>query len=147
MPASHPSSSRSARRAAFRGVVDLLSDEAVIYENGDGRGARGPVPDDMATEEHAVHDALVEGIVVADDDLMERYLADEQIEVAELEQALAQGIARRKRLSRAVRQRGQGRRASTVSRTSSPKKARHLTATGRRRRSCSRRSSTRTSGA
>ena len=28
----------------------------------------------MAVQEHAVHDALVEGIVVADDDLMERYL-------------------------------------------------------------------------
>ena len=42
------------------------------------RARTGPVPDDMATEEHAVHDALVEGIVVADDDLMERYLDDEQ---------------------------------------------------------------------
>lgn len=79
--------------AAFRGVIDLLSDEAVIYENGDGRGARGPVPEDMATTEHAVHDALVEGIVVADDDLTERYLADEQIDVPELEHALADGIA------------------------------------------------------
>ena len=63
--------------AEFRGVVDLLTDKAVTYD-GDRQAARpGPIPDDMATEEHAVHDALVEGIVVADDDLMERYLADE----------------------------------------------------------------------
>jgi elongation factor G len=46
----------------------------------------------MAVEEHAVHDALVEGIVVADDDLMERYLADETIGVDELGRALAKGI-------------------------------------------------------
>ena len=78
--------------AAFRGVVDLLSDEAETYPDGSGRATSGPVPDDMAVEEHAVHDALVEGIVVADDDLMERYLADEPIDLHELEVALATGI-------------------------------------------------------
>jgi elongation factor G len=79
--------------AAFRGVIDLLSDTAVVYDGGDPKGATGPVPDEMANEEHAVHDALVEGIVVADDDLTERYLEDETIEVKELEHALASGIA------------------------------------------------------
>jgi elongation factor G len=76
----------------FRGVIDLLSDEAETYADGSGRATSGPVPDDMAVEEHTVHDALVEGIVVADDDLMERYLADEPLEVHELEVALAKGI-------------------------------------------------------
>jgi elongation factor G len=78
---------------AFRGVVDLLTDTAVTYDGSSGTGGEGPVPDDMAGEEHTVHDALVEGIVVADDDLMERYLADESIEVKELELALAKGVA------------------------------------------------------
>jgi elongation factor G len=79
--------------ATFRGVIDLLTDEAVVYDGADGTGSTGPVPDDMANEEHAVHDALVEGIVVADDDLMERYLDDEQLSIPELEHALATGIA------------------------------------------------------
>ncbi len=35
----------------------------------------------------------MEGIVVADDDLMERYLADETIAIDELAGALASGIA------------------------------------------------------
>jgi elongation factor G len=78
---------------AFRGVVDLLSDEAIVYSGTDGRGTTGPVPPEMEMEEHAVHDALIEGIVVADDALMERYLDDEQLEVPELEHALATGIA------------------------------------------------------
>ena len=78
---------------SFRGVVDLLTDTAVTYDGASGKGTEGSVPDDMESEEHTVHDALVEGIVVADDDLMERYLADESIEVKELEQALAKGIA------------------------------------------------------
>ena len=78
---------------AFRGVVDLLTDQAVTYDGTSGVGSSGPVPDDMAPEEHSVHDALVEGIVVADDDLMERYLADETLSVDELGHALAKGIA------------------------------------------------------
>ncbi len=79
--------------AEFEGVVDLLRDTAMLYDGSTGKGTEGPIPDAMANEEHAVHDALVEGIVVADDDLMERYLADETIEVKELEAALAKGIA------------------------------------------------------
>ncbi len=77
--------------ATFSGVVELLDDAAVTYA--DGKATSGPIPSDMETEEHAVHDALVEGIVVADDDLMERYLADETIDKAELARALAAGVA------------------------------------------------------
>jgi elongation factor G len=80
------------READFRGVVDLLSDTAETYADGSPHGIEGPVPPDMADEEHSVHDALVEGIVVADDALMERYLADERIDVSELGHALAHGI-------------------------------------------------------
>jgi elongation factor G len=76
----------------FNGVIDLLSDTAVTY-NGSATGSTGPIPDDLAPEEHSVHDALVEGIVVADDDLTERYLADEKLDVVELEHALAKGMA------------------------------------------------------
>lgn len=77
--------------AGFAGVIDLLSDTAVTYA--DGRPTTGPVPDDMATREHAVHDTLVEGIVVADDELMERYLEGEIPTVEQLEKTLAHGVA------------------------------------------------------
>ena len=79
----------------LRGVIELLDDTAVSYDGADttGRGTVGPIPDELAHREHAVHDALVEGIVVGDDDLMERYLADETIAIDELAGALASGIA------------------------------------------------------
>jgi elongation factor G len=79
--------------ADFKGVVELLDDTAILYSDGSGKGTNGAVPSEMETEEHAVHDALVEGIVVADDDLMERYLADETIDTGELASALAVGVA------------------------------------------------------
>ncbi len=78
---------------ALTGVVELLNDVAVTYSGGAPKGTDGEIPAEMETEEHAVHDALVEGIVVGDDDLMERYLGDEKIETAELAKALAAGIA------------------------------------------------------
>ena len=78
--------------ASLSGVIELLNDVAVTY-SGAPKGAEGAIPSDMETEEHEVHDALVEGIVVADDDLMERYLGDEKIEIGELAKALAAGIA------------------------------------------------------
>jgi elongation factor G len=79
--------------ANLTGVIDLLNDVAVTYASGEPKGTEGAVPHDMETEEHAVHDALVEGIVVGDDDLMERYLGDETIETEELARALAAGVA------------------------------------------------------
>ena len=75
------------------GIVELLTDVAVTYDGTSPAGTDGSVPPEMEYEEHSVHDAIIEGIVIGDDDLMERYLADEPIETSELAAALASGIA------------------------------------------------------
>jgi elongation factor G len=77
--------------ADFRGVADLLTDSAFIYD--DGKPTKQDIPAEIADIEHKTHDALVEGIVVADDDLMERYLEGETIAPKELEETLAKGVA------------------------------------------------------
>jgi elongation factor G len=89
--------------ADFHGVIDLLGDTATHYDTptantpADGTvppsGHEGPIPDELVDEEHAVHEQLVEGIVVGDDDLMERYLNGESIDYSELEKSLAGGVA------------------------------------------------------
>ena len=76
--------------ADFRGIADLLTDTAHIYEGGVPRTE--PIPDDMEELEHQVHDNLVEGIVVADDALLERYLEGDVPGLEELEHALTLGI-------------------------------------------------------
>ena len=112
--------------AAFNGVVELLDDNAVTYSGGSPIGAHGDIPAEMEGEEHAIHDSLVEGIVIGDDDMMERYLGDEKIDIAELAGALAQGVA-------------------TGSRVFSWRRhPRPVSPTDRPPRSCSRRLSTRT---
>ncbi|MGP0030468.1 MAG: elongation factor G [Acidimicrobiales bacterium] len=86
----------------FHGVIDLLGDTATHYDVSatgtvDGTvppaGHEGPIPPELVDEEHAVHEQLVEGIVVGDDNLMERYLNGETIDYAELEKSLAGGVA------------------------------------------------------
>ncbi|MGH9111908.1 MAG: elongation factor G, partial [Acidimicrobiales bacterium] len=77
--------------ASFRGVADLLTDRAHIYD--DGRPRIEDIPDDMAALEHQVHDNLIEGIVVADDALLERYLDGDVPNLDELEHTLHDGIA------------------------------------------------------
>ena len=77
--------------SSFVGVADLLADEAILYEHGERRSA--PIPEEMADLEHRVRDNLVEGIVVADDSMMERYLDGDTPSAEELEATLALGIA------------------------------------------------------
>ncbi|MDP9403287.1 MAG: elongation factor G [Actinomycetota bacterium] len=75
----------------FHGIADLLTDTAITYDT--GKAVTGAIPDEMESLEHQVHDNLVEGIVVGDDDLTERYLEGEAISMRELEDALAAGVA------------------------------------------------------
>ena len=83
------------------GVADLLTDEATVYH--DGRPEKEPIPDDIAELEHRVHANLVEGIVVADDVLMERYLDGDVPSVVELEETLARRNQRRHSVPGALR--------------------------------------------
>ena len=76
--------------ADFRGVADLLSDTAWLYDQ--ATATHTEIPDEMAELEHQVHDNLVEGIVVADDALMARYLDGDVPSVEELEHTMAVGV-------------------------------------------------------
>jgi elongation factor G len=75
----------------FCGVADLLSDDAWMYEG--TAITESPIPDDMRDRVERVRESLIEGIVVADDDLLERYLEGDMPSTAELEEALALGVA------------------------------------------------------
>lgn len=76
--------------ADFKGVADLLTDRAFLYSG--GKATEAEIPDEMESLEHQVHDNLVEGIVVADDAQLERYLEGDIPSVEELEHTLALGV-------------------------------------------------------
>ncbi len=76
--------------AAFEGVTDLLTDTAWRYA--DGVGTQGDVPEHLAALEQRVREAVVEGIVVGDDAMLEAYLGGEVPSAEALEARLAVGI-------------------------------------------------------
>ena len=58
----------------FHGVVDLVTMEAFFYTpGGDGRGKIGEIPNGLAADAKARHEALVELVAEGKDELMEEY--------------------------------------------------------------------------
>jgi elongation factor G len=78
----------------LHGIADVLTEEALEYAP-DGTHHNEPLPDDIADEEHQLHEQLVEEIVSGDDDQLERYLAGDVPSVTELERTLAHEVANR----------------------------------------------------
>lgn len=76
---------------SFEGIADLLTGTAHRYAG--GVATEGSIPKEMEAQEHTVRDALVEGIVVGDDALLERYLQGDTPSLAELEGVLGAGVA------------------------------------------------------
>ena len=74
----------------FRGIVDLLTMEAVVWEEGDlGAAPKNvPIPDDEIENAENARRAIIERIVETDDELMLRYLEEEDISADELRTAL-----------------------------------------------------------
>lgn len=74
----------------FRGVIDLLTMKALIYEK-DPKGIEydiTDVPEDLRPAAEAARASLVEKVAETDDTLLEKYLAGEEISVPELKKAI-----------------------------------------------------------
>ena len=70
---------------SFRGIVDLLEGEALIFhENGDGGFERQPIPDELSEECETYRRALIESIAEHNEELLMKYLEDEPIDHDEL---------------------------------------------------------------
>ena len=73
----------------FKGIVDLMNMEADVYYDDLGKDMRvEPIPADMVELAEEYRQKMVEAIAATDDDLMEKFLMDEEITVDELKAAL-----------------------------------------------------------
>ncbi len=73
----------------FRGVIDLVDEKAFFYEEeGPADPREGPVPEEMIEEFHRYRAVLVEKVAETDDDLLMKYLEDEEITKSEIKAAL-----------------------------------------------------------
>jgi elongation factor G len=77
----------------FRGVVDLISMKAHVYQpDGDGHAKIEPIPDDMAEAAKQAHEALVEMVAEGDDALMEEFFAQGTLPIEDLIKGLRLGF-------------------------------------------------------
>jgi elongation factor G len=77
----------------FHGVVDLVTMKAYLYEpDGDGRGEVGKIPEGVAADAKAAHEALVELVAEGKDELMEEFFREGTIPEEHLITALHEAI-------------------------------------------------------
>ncbi|MDO9263846.1 MAG: elongation factor G [Desulfosalsimonadaceae bacterium] len=77
------------KEAGFNGMVDLLNMKAWTYAN--GKATPCDIPADMQETAQLEHEALVENIAEADDQLIEKYLEGETLSDEDLKKALRKG--------------------------------------------------------
>ncbi|HNW95002.1 MAG TPA: elongation factor G [Anaerolineaceae bacterium] len=79
--------------AAFSGVINLLEEEAVYFDDNGGKDPRvEPIPAEYREKAARKRAQLVEKIAELDDALIEKFLEGESISIAELKAALRQGV-------------------------------------------------------
>ncbi len=77
------------KEMTFRGIIDLINMEADVYYDDLGKDVRvEPVPEDMVEKAEEYRAMLVEAVAATDDDLMMKFLEDEEITVDELKAAI-----------------------------------------------------------
>jgi elongation factor G len=75
----------------FKGVVDLVTERALVWEDELGtEWQERDIPDDLSEKAHDARTHLIEACADYDDELMEAYLADEQISPERVKKALRQ---------------------------------------------------------
>jgi len=81
------------REDKFKGFVDLVKNEAVIYEDDLGTVMEATaIPADMAELVEEYRSSLIEAVAELDEDLTMKYLEGEEITVEELKAALRKGV-------------------------------------------------------
>lgn len=69
----------------FRGIIDLIKMEAIVYEDDLGKVADEiEIPDEYKEQAEEYREKLIEACAEQDDDLMEKYLGGEEITTEEL---------------------------------------------------------------
>ena len=75
--------------ADFKGIIDLLNEDAIVYYDDLGNDVRHePIPDDMKDLAEEYRTAMIEAIVEQDEDLMMKYLEGEEPTVEEMKKVI-----------------------------------------------------------
>lgn len=89
----HPVQLPIGTEADFKGIVDLFEQKAYIYKDDLGKEIEETdIPDDLKEKASEYRNKLIEAIVENDEELMNKYIAGEEIPVADLKKVLRKAV-------------------------------------------------------
>ena len=77
----------------FKGIVDLVENKALFFDDPKGAAKSGDIPPDMADLVEEYRSNMTEDIAECDEQLMDKYLSDGELSLEELKSGLKLGIA------------------------------------------------------
>ena len=89
--------------ANFKGVVDLLSMKAYLYEGDRGKFAEAEIPADLKSAAEEWRQKMMEDVSETDDQLLEKFLDGKEPSTEELKKAIREGTRDTKNLSDSLR--------------------------------------------
>ncbi len=80
------------KEADFKGVVDLVTQKALLFSDDGMKIKEEDIPGDLSVPARELREKLIEAIAEADDSLLEKYLEGEMLSDEEITQGLRQGV-------------------------------------------------------
>jgi len=81
----------------FKGVVDLLSGKALLFDlDGDGKGKEGEIPADLTSAVDEARNQLIEAVAESDESLLEKFFDEGTLSGEDLEAGLRAAVTARK---------------------------------------------------
>ncbi len=80
----------------FKGIIDLISMKAYIYEGDGGKFVSAEIPGGLQSEAEEMRQKLVEGVSETDDQLLEKYLDGKELSEEELKRAIREATCQGK---------------------------------------------------
>ena len=77
----------------FQGIVDLLENKAIYFDDPKGAGKSGDIPEEMKDIVEEYRNNLTEDIAECDEQLMDKYLSDGELSLDDLKSGLKVGIS------------------------------------------------------
>ena len=78
--------------SGFRGVVDLISMKAYVYEGDMGRASEVEIPDELMGRASEYREMIMDSVAEMDDSILERYLEGGEISQEELKSGLSKAV-------------------------------------------------------
>ena len=77
---------------SFKGIIDLINMNALIFDDPEGKFKTEKIPEDMLEDANNYRETMVEDVAECDDELMNKYLEEGELGLDDLKSGLRKGV-------------------------------------------------------